>query len=137
MIKLLGHVWVTLLESDTTTVAAAAGQPGSTSLGGGGGAAAAAARGDAAVPAAALPGMLAYLSGSLSSLNPAVKLEAVRVILRVSKLGRRGSAAAAAAVGGGGGGIGGGSSIQPTGRLRLVGEVPPSTAAAAIEVGEG
>lgn len=71
----------------------------------------------------------------MSSLNPAVKLEAARVILRVSRLSRRGSAAAAAASSSGSHGSSG-SNGQVVGRLRLVGEVPPSTAAAAIEVRE-
>lgn len=68
--------------------------------------------------------------GALSSLNPAVKLEAARAILRASRLARKGAAATPGA-----GAASSSSSSQPIGRLRLVGEVPPSTAAAAIEVG--
>lgn len=62
VIQLLGHVWRTLLESDTTTVAA---PPATAAVSFGGAAAAAAVRGDSGfqVPSAALPGMLAYLSG--------------------------------------------------------------------------
>lgn len=81
-------------------------------------------------------------TAALSSLNPAVKLEAARVILRVSRLARRGPAGSSVqGSSGSGGGVGGAtansgssSSSQAVGRLRLVGEVPPSTAAAAIEV---
>lgn len=70
------------------------------------------------------------VQGSLSSLNPAVKMEAARVILRLTKLAGGGSsngadgAAAAAAMG-----------VGPAwDRMRLLGAVPSATAAAAIEV---
>ncbi|KAF8065439.1 hypothetical protein HT031_003040 [Scenedesmus sp. PABB004] len=80
VIQLLGHLWSHLLAADSGAAAAAsAGQPESSS----------------GSQAAALPGMLAYLSACLASLNPAVKLEAARQILRVSK-----ATAAASAAGG-------------------------------------
>jgi hypothetical protein len=86
-------------------------------------------------------------TGALSSISPAVKLEAARVILATSRLIRRTSASASAcplAGAGGGGGGGGAAAAAPAaagsgcqaalGRLRLVGELPAATLAAAVEV---
>lgn len=122
VIQLLGHLWTYLVAAETTATVAATGSGRSSSS----------ATAAPHVPesssgsiAAALPGILSYLSVSLSSLNPAVKLEAARVVLRLIKAQGRGSAAA-------GGSIGSSSGLLD--RLRLVGTVPPATAAAAIEV---
>ncbi|WIA16763.1 hypothetical protein OEZ85_013414 [Tetradesmus obliquus] len=118
VIQLLGHLWGHLLAAD----AAAAAHAAATAAGGllsnsGGGAAADLPESSSGSIAAALPGILAYLTNSLNSLNPAVKLEAARVLLRVSKASSSSSSS--------GDGL--------LSRMRLVGAVPPATAAAAIE----
>jgi hypothetical protein len=123
VIQLLGHLWGHLLAADaaaSASAAAAAASAGGRISGSGGGSAYDMPESSSGSIAAALPGILAYLSNALSSLNPAVKLEAARVLLRVSKASGSGTSAA------GGDGL--------LSRMRLVGSVPPATAAAAIEV---
>lgn len=131
VIQLLGHLWVHLLAADAAAAgAAAAGR--SSSFSGSRSTAASASylpESSSGSMAAALPGMLTYLTNVLSSLNPAVKLEAARVILRISKAGGGGSSS-----GSRGGAGSAGAEGNLLGRLRLVGAVPPATAAAAIEV---
>ncbi|GBF90113.1 hypothetical protein Rsub_02821 [Raphidocelis subcapitata] len=60
---------------------------------------------------AALGGAISYLAGALQSLNPAVKLEAARVLLRMSSTSR---------------------SLPPLSLVRVAASVPPSVAASAI-----
>lgn len=60
---------------------------------------------------AALAGVISYLATALQSLNPAVKLEAARVLLRMSSAGRR---------------------LPPLSAVRLADSVPPAVAASAI-----
>jgi hypothetical protein len=123
VIQLLGHLWGHLLAADAaaSASAAAAATAGGRISGSGGGSAYDVPESSSGSIAAALPGVLAYLSNALSSLNPAVKLEAARVLLRVSKA----SGSSSSSVAGGDGLLS---------RMRLVGSVPPATAAAAIEV---
>jgi hypothetical protein len=119
VIQLLGHLWGQLLAAAAAHAAAAASGG---RISNSGGAAADLPESSSSSIAAALPGILAYLSNSLSSLNPAVKLEAARVLLRVSKASGSSSSSSSSA----GDGL--------LSRMRLVGAVPPATAAAAIEV---
>ena len=60
---------------------------------------------------AALGGVVSYLASALSSLNPAVKLEAARVLLRLSSAGR---------------------ALPPLSATRVAAAVPPSVAASAV-----
>jgi hypothetical protein len=112
-------MWGHMLAADAAASASAAATAGGRISGSGGGSAYDVPESSSGSIAAALPGILAYLSNALSSLNPAVKLEAARVLLRVSK------ASSSSSVAGGDGLLS---------RMRLVGSVPPATAAAAIEV---
>jgi hypothetical protein len=76
VVSLLGHVAAAVTQPDSH------GQPGPGSGGGGDDAA-----GLGGSLGAALAGAVAYLAGALQSLNPAVKLEAGRVLLRMSRAG--------------------------------------------------
>jgi hypothetical protein len=74
VIQLLGHVWTTLLDTDSSSVAAVPAAAAAVGGGGGSSGAAAAAGGRVGdeLPAAALPGMLAYLSGECDTVRGCV-----------------------------------------------------------------